>query len=63
MRVKIEMVIDVDPTKWAEINGTGDGNGMPPSASIREDVRTFVFHAVQQLPMMEDTEADVTRSA
>jgi hypothetical protein len=58
MRIKVELYVDVDPATWRETNGM---NGASAS-EVREDVRSFVFHAVQQLPMMEDTEAEVLRT-
>ncbi len=62
MRVKIEMHIEVDPATWAETNGMNHA-GRATVAEIREDIRSFVFHTVQQMPMMEDTEAFVSRAS
>lgn len=59
MRIKVELYVDVNPAKWAAINGQ-DGTGRRLATGVREDVRSFILHAVQQLPMMEDTEAEVS---
>jgi hypothetical protein len=54
-------VIDVDPRKWADSNGQMcDAEGRFDMTDLRADVRSYVLNLVQQAPMLDETEAEVS---
>lgn len=53
MKVKVEIVVDVDPAKWVAEFGVARGE-------VREDVKTYITTAVQCSPAIEATDAEVT---
>lgn len=60
MKVRIPLVIDVDPAKWAFINGQiADADGNFTIADFRADVRSYFLNHVQGSYMVEETDAEV----
>lgn len=60
MKIRVPLVIEVDPQKWAEINGQiVDEDGNYTTAAVRDDIRTYFLHHVQGAAMVEDTDAVV----
>ncbi len=62
MKVRVALTIEVDPKVWANSNGyLTDADGKYTAAEVRDDIRNYVFHLVQGSPMVDETEAEVTR--
>lgn len=61
MKIRIPLVIEVDPQKWADSNGQiVDGDGNFTAAAIREDVRSYFLNLAQNAPMIDETDAEVS---
>ena len=44
MKVIVKLEIEVDPAEWYETYGTGN-----TPAVVREEVKSYAFHSLQQL--------------
>ena len=54
LKIRLSITIEVDPDRWADLNG------LTTSAEVREDIKAYVWSSLWGLPMIEDTEADLT---
>ncbi|MEV1013881.1 hypothetical protein AB0I89_24310 [Micromonospora sp. NPDC049801] len=63
MKVRVPLVIEVDPQEWANINGQiVDADGKFTIADLREDIRTYVLNAIQNAALIDEVEASVSLS-
>lgn len=61
MKVIVKLAIEVDPQAWAEVNSSlMDADGRFKIAEVREDIRTYIAHAIQQSAVVDEAEADVS---
>ena len=61
MKIRVPLVIDVDPAMWAQANGAiVDGDGNFTMKDLRADVRSYVLNLVQSASMIDETDAEVT---
>lgn len=50
MRIRVELVIEVDPESWDRTYGNGARR-----SDVREDVREYVLDAIQQSAAAQET--------
>lgn len=55
MKIKVELLVEVDPQEWANTYG-----GSSKAADVREDVQDYVLNSVQGLAGIDESEAEVT---
>jgi hypothetical protein len=55
MKIRVNLVIDLDRQKWNLIYGTGPG-----ANAVRSDVREYVLNAVWGQPGIEESGAKVS---
>ena len=61
MKVRIPLVVDVDPQLWAAANGqVVDAAGKFKLTDVREDIRSYFLNLVQSAPMVDETDAEVS---
>jgi hypothetical protein len=61
VKIRIPLVIEVDPKKRADSNGQiVDAGGKFTVAAVREDIRGYILNLVQQAPMLDETDAEVS---
>lgn len=61
MKIRIPLVIDVDPQAWADSNGQiVDVEGSFTLAAVREDVKSYVLNHVQGAALVDETQATVS---
>lgn len=61
MKVRVSLLIEVDPQKWADSNGQiVDSDGHYTATAVRDDVRSYVLNAIQCAAMVDETEAEVS---
>lgn len=60
MRIKVELYVDVDPAKWAWATGNCDAEGRYRAADVRADVRSHLLYSVQQLSLIDESDATVS---
>jgi hypothetical protein len=53
MKVKVELVIDVDPAAWVEQNGCDP-------AKVRHDIKSYIRANVSNLPLLDEADAEVS---
>ena len=56
MRIRISVVVDVDPETWSALNGSMN------RSEVREDVKNYVWNNLLGLPMIEESGAGLTRA-
>lgn len=61
MKIRVSLLIDVDPAKWAASNGQlVDGKGHFTTQAVRDDIRSYVLHQVQMAALIDETDAEVS---
>lgn len=61
MKIRVPLVIEVDPQKWADSNGQiVDAEGRFTAAAVRDDVRLYVLSAIQSAALIDETDAEVS---
>jgi hypothetical protein len=61
MKIRVPLVIEVDPQMWADANGQiVDGNGKFTAAALREDVRTYFLNLAQRSAMADESGAEAS---
>lgn len=61
MKVRVNLVIEVDPQNWARSTGQGvDEHGRCKPAELREDVRNYYLYLAQGASITEETSAQVS---
>ena len=60
MKIRVTLIIDVDPAKWVDSNGgLDDGTGKFAAAAVREDVRSYYLTLAQGAALTDETDAAV----
>jgi hypothetical protein len=61
MKIRVSLVVDVDPAKWVDSTGRlDDGTGKFVAAEVREDVRSYYLTHAQNAALTDETDAAVT---
>jgi hypothetical protein len=61
MKIRVSLVVEVDPKEWAQSNGRiVDADGNFTASGVREDVRSYLLNHVQMAALIDETSADVT---
>jgi hypothetical protein len=61
MKIRIPVIIEVDPAEWAANNGQiVDGNGKFTKADLLDDIRSYVLNHMQCAHSIEESGAVVT---
>lgn len=64
MKIRVPLVVDIDPAKWAASNGQiVDAHGRYRLDELRADVRQYVLNMAQCASIIDEADGEVTLGA
>ncbi len=60
MKIRVPLTIEIDAAEWAKAQGLDDGNGKFTVADVRDDLRSYVLHMIQQSSEIEECGGEVS---